>query len=71
MKQKKQNKINLSDNKKIIIGSILFIIFLGIAYYITLPIFNFGNPGFYFYLGLIISFIVSVVLMLLSDKIIE
>lgn len=59
------------SNKLILIGSFFFLLLLGGIYYFALPVFNFGNIEFYFYLGVGITFIVSTVLMLLSDKLVK
>ena len=62
---------NLSVKKIIIIGSILLILGLFLVYYITLPIFNFGNVGFYGYVWFFISFVLSIISCALSDKLIK
>ena len=60
-----------NSNKLILIGSFFFLLLLGGIYYFTLPVFNFGNIGFYLYLGIIIVFVISTPLMLLSNKLIK
>lgn len=62
---------NLSVKKILIIGSILLILGLFLGYYITLPIFNFGNVRFYGYLWFFISFVLSIISCALSDKLIK
>ena len=70
--KKKNCKFNeMSFNKKIIVLTIIFIVFMFLFYYVALPIFNFGNIGFYLFLGFVSSYIISIILMLLSNKLIE
>jgi len=66
----KKNK-NLSKQKIIIIGSILLVVGLFLVYYLTLPIFNFGNVGFYGYLWFFIAFVLSIISIIISDKLIN
>lgn len=71
MKKKNCKFSEMSFNKKMIIVTIIFIVFMFLFYYVALPIFNFGNVGFYLFLGFVSSYIVSFILMLLSDKLID
>ena len=71
MKKKNYKFSEMSFNKKMIILTIIFIVFMFLFYYVVLPIFNFGNVGFYLFLGFVSSYIVSFILMLLSDKLID
>ena len=66
----KKNK-SLSKQKIIIIGSILLLAGLFLVYYLTLPIFNFGNVGFYGYLWFFIAFVSSIISIIISDKLIN
>ena len=67
----KKNKKKMTFTEKVIICSVSYLILLFVAYYFLLPVFNFGSVGFYFYLLLIIGYVVSVVLMSLSETFIE
>ena len=69
MKIKKIN--NLSVKKILIIGSILLVVGLFLVYYITLPVFNFGNVGFYGYFWFFAAFTLSIISCVLSDKLIN
>ena len=40
----------------------IFIVFMFLFYYVALPIFNFGNIGFYLFLGFVSSYIISIIL---------
>ena len=61
----------MTYTEKVIICSVAYLILLFVAYYFLLPVFNFGSVGFYFYLLLIIGYVISVVLMSLSERFIE
>lgn len=67
----KKNKKKMTYTEKVIICSVAYLILLFVAYYFLLPVFNFGSVGFYFYLLLIIGYVISVVLMSLSETFIE
>lgn len=67
----KKNKKKMTFIEKVIICSVAYLILLLVAYYFLLPVFNFGSVGFYFYLLLIIGYVVSVVLMSLSETFIK
>ena len=59
------------SNKLILVGAFFFLLLIGAIYYFALPVFNFGNVGFYLFLGVMIVFIISIPLMLLSDLFIK
>lgn len=67
----KSKKIKLTPKQYLLFGSILFFVILFIIYYCTLPVFNFGNPGFYGYLWIIIAYISCMLSLALSDKLIQ
>ena len=67
-----KNKNNDNSIKRIlIIGCLLLIVGLFILYYVTLPIFNFGNIGFYGYLWFFVAFVLSIISCSLSDILIK
>lgn len=69
VKPKKKKKL---DSKYFlpIVGGFYFIV-LFLVYYFTLPVINVGSLGFYFILALVLGFVLSVILVLLSDKFID
>ena len=71
MKKKNKKQLSFTFTKKLIFGSVIYLVFLLIFYYFNLPIFNFGNPGFYFTLWLIFGYVIAVILALNSNRIIQ
>lgn len=68
-KGKKKEKIDFKLTLSISCAVYLIVLFL--IYYFTLPVINVGSLGFYFMVALVLGLILSVVLVLLSDKFID
>ncbi len=67
----KTNKRKLTNNKIVILVSIIFLICLFIFFYCALPVLSFGNPNFYILLSVFIAFILSILSIVFSDKLIQ
>lgn len=68
-KSKKNTRYsNLTNNKKAIIWSIVFLLLIFLYYYLFLPALNFKSPGFYLLLAILAGFVVGIVKFVVEPK---